>query len=626
MNIGTTIYTLRTLAGIKQKDLCRGLCSTSNLSRIESGNYNVDRLLFDALIQRLGKSPDKYEYFLGKREHQIYEKRKKITDAYEDGNEQLATDELAMLGSLLKDSDMINRQFISKMKFLLSNMQMDLSMEEAIGELLTILRITVPEVTIGKLNSYYLSLEELRIYFLIGDMYLGFHDVDSSGRIFIEILDYLETRYSDKEELLKLYPQVVYQLGLLYEEEGEYVKLISICKKGISLLVENICIYFLPELLHLQVAAMKRLGYEAYENGNTEYSRLQKQAECLDEIIQEYSINDKPKKGNHIHGSKQNRIKRVYLINEMIRRQRELRDITQDELSEGICVVENMSRIEIGKKTPNMKNYHLIMERLGQSRERYQSGIDTEDYGILEKERSMSLLIAKFQYREAEKLFLEISSSISKELPQNRQYLILTKAIIDRGLNRISDQEKLEQCEEALSYTISSYKRGELDFVKGVFSYNEITLVSNMARTYKNMGDLKTATSLLREMLKAYKKLKAGIEYHIGGYTFLLSQYASDLGLLGQYWKAIAAHNEVLHLGILYGYGNYIGASLYGISWNLLKVDKGYKETCKRLCRQAYTIFELLNTDFLRDWLKDQYLEVFGEEIINQQLFLDQAY
>lgn len=629
MKIGAAIYTLRTSKNISQGKLCYGLCSVSTLSRIENGKDNISRLLFESLLQRLGKSPDKYEYLAGKNEKLILDMRKQILDAYAEENVLLAFDKLKNLSCTLNKNDTINKQFISKMKTLLSYSQEDsctnlsknmIIQEKTVIGLLQTLQITVPKIMIGQLISHYLSIEELRIYFLIGARYLDLYDTDTSIRIFIEIIDYFEEKYYDKEEWLKLYPQTVYQLGLQYEAAGEYEKLYSICTKGINLLVENTCIYYLPELLHMKTAAIKGLnnavGYSYKGIKDNEYSKLISQAQCLDELIHEFFLHDDVENIHLISSYKQDNIKFIYLVNEIIKRQRKLQKKTQEDLSTKFYTSEHMSRIEIGRKTPNTKNYHMIMDELGLSKERYQSSIITEDFEILVKDRNLSSHIEKFQFEEAEKLFLEISDSISCEIPKNKQFLIMTKAIIEHGLNHISIQEKLEQCEQALRCTIPTYERDNLNFVNVIFSHNEITLVSNIASAYKNLGDLQYATRLLREMLNAYKKLEAGIQYHMGSYTFLLTHYASNLGLSKHYIEAIDTHREVLRLGILYGHGDNICASLYGIAWNLLELDKGNKEACKKLYRQAYCICEIMQMNFYRNWYRDKYLKVFGESII----------
>ena len=52
---------------IPQKKLCYGLCSDATLSRIELDERTPDKFLLDALVQRLGKSPDKFFSVLSER-------------------------------------------------------------------------------------------------------------------------------------------------------------------------------------------------------------------------------------------------------------------------------------------------------------------------------------------------------------------------------------------------------------------------------------------------------------------------------------------------------------------------------------------------------------------------------
>ncbi len=60
-DIGKIIFTLRKHYNISQEMLCSGLCSDATLSRIELGERIPDKFLLDALLQRLGKSPDKLD-------------------------------------------------------------------------------------------------------------------------------------------------------------------------------------------------------------------------------------------------------------------------------------------------------------------------------------------------------------------------------------------------------------------------------------------------------------------------------------------------------------------------------------------------------------------------------------
>ena len=58
--------------GISQERLCRGLCAVSALSRYENGERIPDRLLMNALIQRLGKSSDQLTTMISCQEYAYF--------------------------------------------------------------------------------------------------------------------------------------------------------------------------------------------------------------------------------------------------------------------------------------------------------------------------------------------------------------------------------------------------------------------------------------------------------------------------------------------------------------------------------------------------------------------------
>lgn len=81
-----TIFSLfltkeREKQGISQERLCRGLCAVSALSRYENGERIPDRLLMNALIQRLGKSSDQLTTMISCQEYAYFEWKRKVKEA-----------------------------------------------------------------------------------------------------------------------------------------------------------------------------------------------------------------------------------------------------------------------------------------------------------------------------------------------------------------------------------------------------------------------------------------------------------------------------------------------------------------------------------------------------------------
>ena len=59
-----------------------------------------------------------------------------------------------------------------------------------------------------------------------------------------------------------------------------------------------------------------------------------------------------------------------YRLGDIVRMTRKSLSITQEQLSEDICSVETLSRIETGRQNPGKDVYELLMERMGRIRDR----------------------------------------------------------------------------------------------------------------------------------------------------------------------------------------------------------------------------------------------------------------
>ncbi len=95
---GEMLYLLRTEQGIRQETLCYGLCSRSVYSRYESGERHVDKLLFNLLLQRMGKDPGKLSMVLTPQEYRYFRWKKEALDA-------IAQRDMVLLGQLLERPD-----------------------------------------------------------------------------------------------------------------------------------------------------------------------------------------------------------------------------------------------------------------------------------------------------------------------------------------------------------------------------------------------------------------------------------------------------------------------------------------------------------------------------------------
>ena len=77
-DIGKHIYRLRVQAGYTQAELCRGICSVVQFSRIETGKLIPQFFLLDRFLGRLGESVRGMEYILPLETYELYEFRHKV--------------------------------------------------------------------------------------------------------------------------------------------------------------------------------------------------------------------------------------------------------------------------------------------------------------------------------------------------------------------------------------------------------------------------------------------------------------------------------------------------------------------------------------------------------------------
>lgn len=54
-----------------------------------------------------------------------------------------------------------------------------------------------------------------------------------------------------------------------------------------------------------------------------------------------------------------------YSCGQIIKRMRQSRGLTQEELAFGICSVSSLSKIENGRQTPHYRTFEALLERLG---------------------------------------------------------------------------------------------------------------------------------------------------------------------------------------------------------------------------------------------------------------------
>lgn len=228
----------------------------------------------------------------------------------------------------------------------------------------------------------------------------------------------------------------------------------------------------------------------------------------------------------------------VYRVGEVIKKTRESIGMTQEELCEGICTVETISRIENGKTIPSRRNFEDLMEKMGRTGKKYLPFIRGNDMETHLMRDKLVVLISTHRYEEIPLLLEKFEEKLDLEDAVNRQFVLRIRALTEYNLGHINEVEKRAMLEEALMLTVPKYCDGTLP--KGVFTRNELMIFGNIASSYAEEGNLEKAIAMLRPMEEYFQSVHIGTMEKSISEAFLLSSLAQYLGRAGKYEESRA--------------------------------------------------------------------------------------
>lgn len=209
-------------------------------------------------------------------------------------------------------------------------------------------------------------------------------------------------------------------------------------------------------------------------------------------------------------------------IGEEIRRCREKLKISQGELAFGICDVTTLSRLENGQQTPSRKIVKNLLARLGEPDDRFYAYVTGKEAQIETYVNDITSLTIKYENTVGddkdiakEKIITELENFeklISKEDNISKQFIERTKVIISRNDVDYSTKEKITLLENAIKLTYPKYDIAKIE--NGLFSYDEVMLINQLANEYCEDKQYGVAIDILKQLLKniedRFKKISSG--------------------------------------------------------------------------------------------------------------------
>ncbi len=601
--LGRMLFYEREKMGETQRNIAEGIISIPELSRVESGGMEIDYFTLQALFERLGKSVDKLELAVSSNEYDAIEYRVGIEHSIE-------IRDLHMLRKLRNKYSKYNEQ---KRPIHKQYITMLYAMEWYVGEcdyasclywMEQALAYTLSEDWRQKVRTRQrLCNQEIKIMLVIAYCQWKLGDTGGLDEDLEQLGGYILRYYTDTEEQVKVYPHCAWLLGQLYLEQNRFEEAYAICRRGMSSLIENGSLNPMWEMLELEEVCLNRLGKEA------ELTQCRKYQEAVRFL---YEATGRHLESDMMAAFMKSTFQGEFVItNELVRDLREAKGVSQEELCEGICAQETLSKIETGSRSPNKKNLYRLLKKMGMERENYYGFIETDKYELYEKVREYNRCFPKGKTEEARKLLDEIEKGIDMTKLVNRQFIGMERIFEQTANNNITRKHANKQLREILYLTMPLMKSKEM--IYRVPFRAEYMIWNKIAINLRREDRVEEAIHIYEELMECYKRSKVVMRFHaIPGMTLYIN-YSGFLEANNELEKAAAIGKEGLQHSLACCRGDLAGDMLANLSLVYGKQDLPAIE--EAYLRHGYYLICLYGRENVTDKLQEAYQQKFHKLI-----------
>lgn len=308
-----------------------------------------------------------------------------------------------------------------------------------------------------------------------------------------------------------------------------------------------------------------------------------------------------------------------YRAGDVIRLNRIANGMTQEELSDGICSVQTLHRIENGKTGVKKDTYRYLMERMNRISEKNYAVCVGKDMELLEERSLLEAAVARYDYESADK-YMKLLREKADDNLVTKQYVLKAEAIMDFQKHRIDAKELVERMRCVVQMTVPRYE--EYLETEYPFTEQEISYLMSLANALCRIEEYDKGMKIYRMLLRCLK-----LEYMCGSdktymQAAIIQNCARVYSLTGEYRKAAVLCRDCLGLFQKCNDGASTAVVMGFMTWNMLKAmeqeeDERQKEgemaEVKGIMRQAYYIAAARRDVNIMKIVKEQYEGHFGK-------------
>ena len=443
---------------------------------------------------------------------------------------------------------------------------------------------------------------ELELLLQIADAFWDEQRRDEAEELASWIWNYRKKHALFEDEMIKIYPYAAILLIRIKIKKGEWEKAWEIYKETIEIVTEAQSFRGMIYLLDIQLELWSHCQEHWFES---EEDVLQIKT-CILDLNQQYDENPY---GIYPMYTLQNAV----VANEVIRRKRIQRNLTQSVLSEGILEPENYSRYENGRLNIRWEKIAQILDRLEQNTEKEQLILDTYDVDVMEQYFQCGKLGHQAQMRYSRMWYRQLCDKLDMDSKINQQYIGFQILVQQKTTFQRSQLEHMESkiC-DLLNLTVS--KNMTCSELERIWTRNEIMLFNLYANILYEDKKETQAIEIQRKILNEFEQYEIRRKYPSQAQALIMANYSSMVGNIKNYPKALAINYLEIKSFLSSARAWGIQLILYDVAWNLYEAkqnDIEYALSYKKAYNNAVLITKLQKDEVFLKFLyqrKDKYL------------------
>ncbi len=621
--VGLLIAYQREKMKVSAEPVCDGICSRSFMARLEKGVRGCEKIMAEALLQRVGVASDELLYFLREKEYHCLETKENLLTAIAETDTKTADKLFAEYRKITKGKCTLHEQFLLLAESVLQwnlykngRKTREEILEPTLAKLKEAWKITREPYDLRGECPQYMDTQELMIRTLYYRLLEEKGEDKAALEGYRETLKYIKLRLEPKG-CSRFFPFLSYRMLEIMERLGnmekEQEKLYAECW---DLMRKYGSMTYLKELAEYREKYLqKRMQTEKSEEDVQSREKLRQELVQMREIIsvmewveKTYEIQKNDWFTNRLFGREE-----VFLLSETIRGRRIAFGMSQEKLAEDVCDAVTLSRIETGYSNCNATNLWKLMEKLNLPGGTAVVSSHTGTVHTYELTTEIARLSSFAKYEEMEPVFERLKEQAGDD-HYTRQYMLYKETALRKNLGKIDPAEAWKLQKEALHLTVP--KKSPAELTTWAFTRTEAMIIQSMSYCAKKCGKTAETVEWMELLLKACQKQPLHRLHYYRSYALTLRNLSNLLDQTQEYERAICYANKAVLLNLETEDASGWGTCFYSVGWNMEQLwESGdyTKEDSRPYVRAAVLLFQLYETSsnaaFIQKHWNDYYVD-----------------